>query len=257
MSKFNELPYRFRFDAKNFTPGMEAWLEDKFTATRTPLNTNNVTEVNFTITADPLSKAEDRMRVVFKSNFGNVLPVTFTQIKGVPQNKTIVVQWKVENQISVARYEVEKSFDGNRFNKANSVTANGITNTTSTYNWIDENAFAGINYYRIKMIGLDGKFSYSKIIKVNFIPKSSIGIYPNPVTNNTYQLQMTGQESGIYLVNTYNSNGQKLCNNILLNNGTDDVNKIKLKKKLTPGLYRVEVVNRGVGSSTSINVIVE
>jgi hypothetical protein len=227
-----------------------------YTGMKFPVSTDGSTTIDFTLTTDPLSKSEDRFRVVFKTAFGNVLPVTFTNIKAIQQNKNATVQWKVENQLNVTRYEVEKSANGNGFIKVSAVAANGANTSSATYNWLDENTFAGMNYYRIKMIDADGKFSYSQIAKLNFTTKSGIGIYPNPVTNSTYQLQMTGQQEGKYQVNTYSSNGQKVCSNNVAYNGTDAVKTISLHKKLSQGLYKVEIVNP-VGTNTVINIIVE
>jgi len=257
LSKFNEIPYQFRFTASEFTPGMEAYLEDKFTGLRLPVSTNGATAVDFNITADPLSKAEDRFRVVFKSAFGVVLPVTFTNIKAWQQNENIAVEWKVENQVNAASYEVEKSTDGNSFNKSISLAANGVNNSSATYNWLDANAVKGMNYYRIKMIDHNGRHTYSSTAKV-YVSSATpgISIYPNPIVNNTYQLQMAGNPAGSYLVNTYSSNGQKVCSSKLLYNGNDAVSKIMLHKKLSQGLYTVEIVHPD-GISTTINVIVE
>ena len=164
MSKFNELPYRFRFEATDFTPGYEAFLEDKFTGDRLQLSTAGVSEIDFDITANPLSKAEDRFRVVFKSPVQTVLPVTFTSVKAWQQNKNITVQWKVANEINIKNYEVEKSVDGINFTKVNTTLSAGSFAGNYLYKWLDESAVAGDNYYRIKSNGINEKFSYSEAV---------------------------------------------------------------------------------------------
>jgi hypothetical protein len=45
------------------------------------------------------------------------LPVTFTSIKAYRQDKNIDVEWRVDNEVNMKQYEVEKSTDGNTFTK--------------------------------------------------------------------------------------------------------------------------------------------
>jgi hypothetical protein len=254
MTNMKNMGYQLEFIPSAFdTAFLSAWLEDAATASITPLSTGVNTIYDFSVSS---GYNPGRFRIVFKQTIPIVVPVKFTGITASRQNKNIAVAWKVENQVNVIRYEVEKSVDGSNFRKVNTVAATGINNSSATYNWLDENAFSGKNYYRIKMIDRDGRFSYSPIAKIHFTAKTGIAIYPNPVTNNTYQLQMTGQAEGEYQVTTYSSNGQKVCSSKVLYNGTDATKTISLQNKLSQGLYKVEILTPG-GSITTINVIVE
>ena len=57
--------YRFVFNAENLDPRMEAFLEDSYLNTRTPVNMSGSTEVNFSMVNIPGSYAADRFRIVF------------------------------------------------------------------------------------------------------------------------------------------------------------------------------------------------
>ena len=111
MAKFNELAYQFRFKASGFAPGMEAYLEDTYLNSLTPVNTNTPAAVDFTITAVSLSKKASRFRLIFKQQ-QTVLPVKFAGVKAWQQNKINAIQWKVENEINIASYSIEKSLNG-------------------------------------------------------------------------------------------------------------------------------------------------
>jgi Secretion system C-terminal sorting domain len=50
---------------------------------------------------------------------------------------------------------------------------------------LDENPFLK-NYYRLKQIDIDGKFEYSKIIRLNNSKISVLVISPNPAANELY-----------------------------------------------------------------------
>jgi hypothetical protein len=254
MSNMRNRRYQLEFIPSAFdTTFLSAWLEDAATSSITPLSTGVNTFYDFSISS---GYNPNRFRIVFKKTQPVVVPVKFTTIRADRQNKDVAVVWKVENQVNVSHYEVEKSADGSAFNKVGAVAATGGVNASATYNWLDLNALSGMNYYRIKMIEVDGRYSYSPVARVSFNAQSGITIYPNPVTNNTYQLKMTGQPEGEYQLTTYSSNGQRVCSNKVQYNGADAIKKVVLQSKLPQGLYKVEIRKPG-GGITAINVMVE
>ena len=105
--------YQFRFDADNINTGIEGFLEDNYLHTRTPINLSGSTVVNFNIVNIAGSYAPDRFRIVFAPSV--VLPVTFTSVKAYRQDKNINVEWRVENEMNMKQYEVEKSTNGTQF----------------------------------------------------------------------------------------------------------------------------------------------
>ena len=257
MSKFNELPYRFRFEASDFTPGYEAFLEDKFTGDRLQLSTAGVSEIDFAITANPLSKAEDRFRVVFKSPVQTVLPVTFTSVKAWQQNKNIAVQWQVANEINIKDYEVEKSFDGISFSKVNTTLSQGSIGGNYLYSWLDENAVAGDNYYRIKSNSINEKISYSEVVKVRKANVGgSINVYPNPVADGIIKLHFKNMAKGNYSLRLLNATGQTITQSSFSNAGASHIKEIQLAKGIAKGLYQIEVAHPG-NEKSIIKVIIE
>jgi hypothetical protein len=82
---------------------------------------------------------------------------------------------------------LERSSDGISFTKITFVAskANGGNSTSAlSYNYDDVRPMSGANYYRLKQIDNDGKFSYSNVVlltrKVTEITLT--GVYPNPTT---------------------------------------------------------------------------
>jgi|GEM_PF-1798939 len=257
MSKFNELPYRFRFQATDFAPGYEAFLEDKFTGDRLQLSTAGVSEIDFAITANPLSKAEDRFRVVFKSPFQTVLPVTFTSVKAWQQNKKIVVQWQVANEINIKDYEVEKSIDGTHFTTVNTTASQGSFAGNFIYNWLDENAVEGDNFYRIKSNGNNEKSGYSELVKVRVTNYGgSIHVYPNPVADGVIRLYFKNMAKGNYSLRLLTATGQTMNRTTFSNAGAVQMKEIQLTKGVAKGIYEIEVVHPG-NIKSFVKVIVE
>ena len=49
------------------------------------------------------------------------------------------------------------------------------------YSAVDVSPASGTNYYQLKMIDIDGRFTKSGIVQVNMQNKPTITLYPNPV----------------------------------------------------------------------------
>jgi hypothetical protein len=247
--------YQFEFIPTNLN-ATEIILQDSYLKTNTNLNLTTATKINFTIDANAASAATDRFRIVFRMAI--VLPVTISSVKAAQQNNNIAVEWKVENEINMRAYEVEKSTNGTVFTSMYAVNVNGSANANNTYNWLDVNAAQGNNFYRIKSIGNNGEVKYSAIVKVNINSSktSSMKIYPNPVTNNTINLQLANQPKGNYLLKLTNNIGQTIYTTSMQSNSTNSTLSINIPGKLISGVYNLEV-NTPDNKTSTQTVIVE
>ncbi len=109
-----------------------------------------------------------------------VIPVTITDFTALYSNETVLLQWYATYETNFRHYEIQRSTDGINFNKLLEIAGQNL----SSYSFIDNNLPGrSIVYYRLKMIDIDGKFSYSKTIAIrlnnNF---SNAVVYPNPTT---------------------------------------------------------------------------
>jgi len=90
--------------------------------------------------------------------------------------------WTTELEENFDRYELEWSGDGKSYKKIYEVKGKGNI-TTTTYDYLDRSA-ADFNYYRLKMVDLDGSVDYSKIVNAETgckMDDEGLVIYPNPV----------------------------------------------------------------------------
>jgi hypothetical protein len=237
--KTTQRTYKFEFVPTGLN-ATDIILQDSYLNTNTSLSAFNTTTVTFTIDANAASAAQTRFRIVFKKSM--VLPVTITNINAVQQNNNIAVEWKVENEINMVKYEVEKSTNGTTFTKAATINVNGNSSFNS-YNWLDLHAAAGINFFRIKTYDNNGEVKYSAIVKVTMGKKSNstMSIYPNPVTNNTINLQLSNQPTGAYQMRLTNINGQTIYTTSSKSNSSNATLSINVPTKLTSGNYQLEV----------------
>lgn len=100
--------------------------------------------------------------------------------------KAVLVQWSTASELNNKLYEVQRSTNGVEFGTIGTVNAGTASTGVQYYFFNDLKPFAGVNYYRLKQVDKDGKFSYSSIAKV-VMPndKSIYTLAPNPAVNST------------------------------------------------------------------------
>ncbi len=110
----------------------------------------------------------------------NVFPVTWLYFRGRSLDNKVLLEWATTNNVNNKSFIVEHSSDGKVFMAINeqAATSNGevVLHFTDAYP-------EKVNYYRIKQVDNDGRFSNSVVVGVNLSDDSnnSFSIYPNPV----------------------------------------------------------------------------
>lgn len=184
---------------------------------------------------------------------GSVLPVTLSGVNTYEKNNGVQIEWTIQQENNVDRYEVERSENGQQFSKLESIKSKGNSNVVTNYNLFDAHPFPGKNFYRIKIIDLSFKVTYSRIIKMNIINSgpAMITLYPNPVVGNTFVLQMNNLERGNYQVILTNKIGQKIAAKMINHPGGSATQTIEPTKIFAPGVYQLKL------SGENINMILE
>ena len=253
--KLKQQTYKLEFIPERFTAAVSAYLVDNYLHTTTEVSTIQKSAIQIVITSDAASNSSNRFMLVFKK--AAPLPVTFTSFTAQKQENDIRTEWNVSNEINISTYDVEKSTDGLHFTAASNIIATGNnTQTNITYAWLDKHPIQGDNYYRIKSISKDGNYHYSKIVKIN-MGKIGIGflIYPNPVKDNIFGLQLKNVTPGIYNTRLINNQGQVIATNVIYYVGGNSTHAIMPKTILPNGTYSLEISNPD-NTITTITVLV-
>jgi 1,4-alpha-glucan branching enzyme len=116
----------------------------------------------------------------------NALPLKLISFKGRRSNESISLTWITSNEVNVKHFLVQRSFDGTTFTTISTVAARNIENEQQTYGYADRDASAVKShkkvYYRLKMVDLDGKYTYSSVAIIHPSSRNrSFSLYPNPV----------------------------------------------------------------------------
>ena len=121
------------------------------------------------------------------------LPVDLVYFGGKLNGEDVVLNWTVANEISLSRYDVERSYNGTSYTTIGSVNAIN----SQRYTYLDnaaENRGRQV-FYRLRKVDKDGKFTYSQVLVLHIPFNTKFSIYPNPAT--TYmQLQINGNVTG-------------------------------------------------------------
>ena len=118
----------------------------------------------------------------FAKNTYTVLPVHLLSFAATKCNSNICLLWTAENEENFSHYELEKLGANNSFGKIARVNTLN-TGGRNSYIFTDVNPLNTDNYYRLKMVDLDGTFSYSKVIRVGFDKVTEVALQPNPAND--------------------------------------------------------------------------
>jgi uncharacterized delta-60 repeat protein len=122
----------------------------------------------------------DYAAVLARFTYQISLPVNFISFTATKQSNSVLLNWQTENEINNHYFSVEKSSDGNNFSTIGKVNSLGNSAKKQQYVFTDASPFNGENYYRLKQVDEDGKFTYSNITRVDFIVPETFKLYPNP-----------------------------------------------------------------------------
>lgn len=109
-----------------------------------------------------------------------LLPVRLISFAGIRKLKETLLQWTSAGEVNSQYFEVQRSADGNSFTSIGTVRAAGNSASGINYVFSDLTATAPVCYYRLKMIDTDGRFAYSKVIKLSLVVTPALSFYPNP-----------------------------------------------------------------------------
>ncbi len=111
------------------------------------------------------------------------LPVKLTAFQArATDNGNVLLSWTTESELNTKEFIVQDSHKGGKFEDVITQAAEGQGASTVNYSAIHEKPRAGVHYYRLKIIDLDGSYAFSEVRSVEIIG-ADIAIAPNPANN--------------------------------------------------------------------------
>lgn len=135
-----------------------------------------------------------------------VLPASSLELSGKNNGNENRINWSTTSEQNTACYSVEASLNGTDFTEAGRVVAAGNSNSLRSYNFVHREINHQSFYYRIKQVDTEGKFFYSKTIRINVAALRAATLYPNPVKDKT-TISFSLQQNSSITANITNASG--------------------------------------------------
>ena len=158
---------------------MRLWATDLSTFGITNNNAQNIAYFKIT-----LSGNSDVAFVAYNNNainiFTSLLPAALSNFSAANAGNGVQLNWTSSSEINSAAYIVERSTDGSVFTPV--ITLAALNNLMGgRYSTTDNAAPAGKIYYRLQMVDIDGRTTYSKVITVQSTASNNgLRSFPNP-----------------------------------------------------------------------------
>ncbi|MBN8699639.1 MAG: T9SS type A sorting domain-containing protein [Chitinophagales bacterium] len=175
-------------------------------------------------------------------NVLGVLPVVLTDFQAIKQGKSTLLKWTTASEFHTLNFEVEHSIDGLNFSRVSTLAARGSSNTPSHYEFVHHTPVIGTNYYRLKLVDLDGRTTVfpTKNVQFDAAYMQPIVLLSNPVKNKS--ISFLANATGVLQINVYTLQGQEVISETINNSVPGARHSVHLNYA-TPGVYILHVAN--------------
>jgi hypothetical protein len=163
--------------------------------------------------------------------------LSFDVTKQSGKTNTALLSWTAAEQVNTQSFVVERTVDGKNFTAIGTVAAAGNYAGKQTYSYTDANAQNGTDYYRLKMVDIDGKFTYSPVKTVIFDGTTTEHVYIAPnVTHGQFYVKGLSNKANIQVVD--------MAGKVLAKyNNVDQYTMVDISSgAFASGVYVVEVI---------------
>lgn len=145
-------------------------------------------EVKFGVNSETGSHASRQYSLYFNNfTLPSTLPVSLLSFQANLKEKHALLNWTTTNHYNFSHFVIEKSVDARSFKEAAIVFAPETTSSENNFSYKDnlQNSTDKTIYYRLKMVDVDGKSSYSETRMLRLTEEHTVQIstFPNPATN--------------------------------------------------------------------------
>lgn len=173
------------------------------------------------------------------------MPVVLVSFETYLEENIANLAWTTAEETNSMGFEIERSVDASHWTQIGFVEAQsqGASSTVKrAYSFKDTAPLDGLNYYRLKMVDLDGTYAYSQIRKVNLEGMPAATLYPNPTATKVY---LRNVDLGkVTTVSISSIDGRYVYSyTSITSDGIDVAN-------LNPGLYVLSITSQGQSKKT-------
>jgi hypothetical protein len=175
-----------------------------------------------------------------------VLPILMSSFEvAAINNCAINIKWSANEEASVKKYYLQKMIN-NSWQNINDQLPKQSGNL-SAYTFTDTKSNQGGNMYRVATENKSGDITYTGIKNLVLnCNKPKLLVYPTITADNT--TIFLPKESGNGRLFVYNSSGQAIIENLMLNTGNQNISL----EKLAPGIYNFTIITNNEKSNFKV-----
>ncbi|MEI2750819.1 MAG: hypothetical protein V9E88_18935 [Ferruginibacter sp.] len=169
------------------------------------------------------------------------VPLNLLSFRGMTDasGKNALLTWETAEERNTAYFEIQSGYDGTRFEPVGNVRANGSGN--GNYRFV-KSLQQDLTYFRLKMVDIDGAFTYSPVVKIKTTASvKPVSILNNPVTD-ILQINIADASLSGTTAFVIDSKGA-VVKQIVLQSGIQQVSV----KNLADGMYYLKTSKGSVG----------
>jgi sialate O-acetylesterase len=118
----------------------------------------------------------------------NVVPITLSDFQSNRIKDNVFLTWETKSEVNFSHFILERSIDAKTFLAIAKINAAKMFGG-SMYHYTDMPEAETVNYYRLKMVDMDGSFVYSKVLSESFdASNTSLLVYPSIATQNKIEV---------------------------------------------------------------------
>lgn len=180
-----------------------------------------------------------------RSPSGNsgTLPITLLNFSGSLKGNNVLLDWSTSLEINSKEFQIEKSNDGITYRKLYTIPASGNSTIVKKYNYLDVEA-TELNYYRLKMVDLDGSAKQSDVVIVkNPGLSQTVSAITNPFKD-YINIRFAKIPKGGVSLKLIDLSG-KVIGTGEVYNPLSSIIRFDYNKALSQGIYILQVTNEG------------
>lgn len=175
-----------------------------------------------------------------------VLPVTLARFNATLLDNAVSLSWTTTEQTGSSYFGIERSTDAKEFVQVGRVEVKGGSNETRQYHFVDMAPLPGMNYYRLRIVDLDGTFEISRLVAIdNGANSVAFALLGNPASSREIRFLLKNEDASY--VNLYDLTGRAIRFS-LVRTGNEFV--LKPTNNLSSGLYLLSLRGVNTGALT-------
>ena len=121
--------------------------------------------------------------------YSPVVPVVWKNFSVAKKANKVELIWGTGSEVNNDYFEIVRSRDGIAFEPIGTVAGAGTFEYENKYSFLDQDPLPGKSYYKIKQVDFDGATTSTDIKSIILDASKSFKIAPNPIVNNTINIQ--------------------------------------------------------------------